>query len=106
MAIEDYYTSTIVTSRVTTSKGAMGQDEDIWADNLTIPGTIRPLKFNEIVRDNKLAIIADYMMYAGIEDILETDRAVCDSITYEVKTVRNVSVKSGHHLEILLRRII
>ena len=106
MAIEDYYTSNITTSRVTTSKGSMGQDEDSWATNLSILGTIRPLKMNEIVRDNKMTVIANYRMYCGIVDILADDRAVCDSITYEVKTVSNITIKNNHHLEISLLRII
>ncbi len=104
MALENYYNISITTSRVTTATGTMLQTTDTWADNLTILGAIRPLKIHEQVKDNKMAVVADYRMYCSVVDILETDRVVADSITYEVKSVKNITVKS-HHLELDIKRI-
>ena len=105
--ISDYYTTSVIIKRNTTSESTMGSIVNSWAVHLTILGCLRPLSYTrsgEVVMHNKIAVDADYVLYCAVTDIVEKDKAVIDDEDYDVKYVRNV-MSRGHHLEILLRKI-
>ena len=103
------YTSLLIhtctTQRFTEAAGdAYGNPVLTWADNQSdIACRLTTASGREIKVGAEL-VIADYKLFVGDVDIIEQDRIVIDSLTYEVLLVEEYSDETvGHHKQIWLR---
>ena len=103
------YTSLLINT-CTTQRFTEGAADDYgnpaltWADKLSdIACRLETAKGRELKVWAEL-VIADYKLFVGDVDIIEQDRIVIDSLTYEVLLVETFADSSSdHHKQIWLR---
>lgn len=107
MAFESLLNTTCTTSRYTTgSADDYGNPVKTWANHLVDePCRLSSAKGRE-VNQGVQVVVADYLMFIDDVDIIERDRVVIDTITYEVLLVEQFAgVASSHHKQCLLQTV-
>ena len=100
--------TSVTTSRYTTaSQDGYGNPVKTWTDELENQDCrISYPKGRQIMRDTELTPV-DAVLFMEDVDVIVSDRAVVDSVTYEIAFVKSIQNGSaGHHLELDLIRII
>jgi len=106
--IDALYESGIKVQRYTEDQStASGEIVKAWTDHLSISGRIIPIKGSERLSDSANTLFADFRLYCPSTDILETDRIIKSSITYQVVNVetRQKPNSTLGHIEADLRLI-
>lgn len=99
--IDRFYKSGIVIERVTNTNDG-GVVEETWSQNLVINGHIRTFASDEKIFTDKETVYATHRLYCAEHDIIEADRVVDGSTTYEIKGIANKTDDSNtiKHMEI------
>ncbi len=105
MAFEDLLIHTCTTQRFTEGDpDSYGNPVLTWADYLTDQVCrLTTAKGREIKVGAEL-VVADYKLFVGDIDIVEQDRVVIDTLTYEVLLVEEfANFSTDHHRQVWLR---
>ena len=86
------------------ARDASGQPTLTWADNLTNQACRLVAAPGKELKVGAEIVVADYKLFVQDIDIIEQDRVVIDSLTYEVLLVQNYADSiTDHHKQVWLR---
>jgi len=99
--IEHRLTQTITVSRKTTSgRNTIGSPTEVYTPRTeTVPGLIRQLSASEQTQGGRRASKSTHRLYTMIIDLIDTDRVLCDGITYEVVGPPNKLQNMGRFMQ-------
>ena len=104
MSIEDFYTSTAVVQKVTSSRTAMGGNKKTYSTRIaSLPCRFNFRRISEIDQYGKMNVTEVGRIYCAATSttatIVESDRINIGTRTFEVTGIANVSFQD-HHLQI------
>ena len=97
MSITRYFESGWMIYRKVNSQDAAGGLVETYSTHAQVEGRMRPLSGNMQISADKATYFADHRFYCLPVDILEEDRLVKGSDTYDVKHVSNVMTFDSHY---------
>lgn len=92
-----FFSDTIIVYRSTSTRGAGGEIIKTWSSYIDVVGSFQNASGIQSLINNQNAFRKTKNFYCNIVDILDTDRIVYGSKTYEITNVSNVT---DHHMEI------
>lgn len=107
MSFTDLLISTATISRYTAGTAdAYGVGAKTWANHLTAqPCRLSYVSGRQIQRGTEVVPV-EALLFTGVIDVTEADRAVVDSVTWEILFVAaRQDGTANHHLEIGLKRV-
>jgi len=105
MAIEDFYTDTILIKRPVSTLSDGGKMETDYTDINTIPGLLEDIGGDQYYKNERRTYITTHIVYTHFSaDIKDNDILEISGKDYKVHNVEN-PIPKNHHLEISVERI-
>ena len=103
--IENFFNTQCILKKPSTSVDAGGAVQEIFAEDSTFYGYLEALNSNEILRNEKYEVLANYRLYCPVDiSIVETDRVEISGNEYKVFSIIPHHLSQNTHLEVYLLR--